>query len=76
MNTTSIKTYAKKIATDVITTAASVSAILAAVLNLAPSVHLPAQYIAWIVTASSVVAAVVAQARRVAGAKIAAKKAA
>jgi hypothetical protein len=71
----SLKVYARKIATDIATTAAAVGSILAVLLNVAPSLHVPSTYIAWIVTASSVVAAVVAQARRVAGAKLAAKHA-
>jgi hypothetical protein len=66
----------KKIATDVVTAGAAVSAVLAVVLNLAPSVHLPAQYVGYIVAASAIVAAVVAQVRRYAVAKVAAAKAA
>ena len=52
---------------------ASISAILALVVNLAPSVHLPAAATAIIVSASTVVATVVAEARRIARAKKAAK---
>jgi hypothetical protein len=69
-----MSTTFKKIVTDVVTTAGAVGVVLALVLNLAPVIHLPAQYVAIIVTVSSVVAAVGAQARRVVGAKAAAKR--
>jgi hypothetical protein len=65
----------KKLAEDVVTTGVSIGAILAAVENIAPSLHIGGEYTAWIVVASAVVAAIVAQARRVAGAKLAAKHA-
>ena len=65
----SVQTDAKKIAGDVATVGASISAILALVVNLAPSVHLPAAATAIIVSASTVVATVVAEARRIARAK-------
>jgi DNA-binding protein HU-beta len=72
----SLSATIKKLAEDIVTTGVSVGAILAAIENIAPAIHIGGQYVAWIVAASSIVAAVVAQARRVAGAKILAAKAA
>ena len=69
----SVQNDAKKIAGDVVTVGGSVSAILALVVNLAPSVHLPASATAIVVSASTVVATIVAEARRIARAKKAAK---
>lgn len=66
----------RKLLTDVVSTGVAVGAVLAAILNLAPEVHLGGQYVAWITIATSVVAAVVAQARRYASAQVAARRAA
>lgn len=54
----------KKIATDVVTAGVAVGSVLAVIIAVAPSVNLPAKDIAYLVAASSIVAAVVAQARR------------
>jgi len=73
--TPQMKLYIKKIATDVVTAGASISAVLAVLLNTSNTIHLPAQDVAYIVTASSVVSAAVAQARRVLGSKLTTKRA-
>ena len=64
----------KAVATEVATIAASVGAVLAVVLNVAPSAHLPAQDVAYVVAATSVVGAIAAEARKVAGVKVAARR--
>jgi hypothetical protein len=71
----SLKARVKKIAADVAIIGASVGAALAALVNLAPSVHLPAADVAFLVSAASVVAAAVKEAKRVHDSNVAAKKA-
>jgi hypothetical protein len=71
-----MSTTVKKIAGDVVTAATAVAAVLAVILNLVPAIHLPAQYVAYVVAASSIVTAVIAQARRYTVAKVQASRAA
>lgn len=66
----------KTLAAEVVTIAASVTTVLAVVLTVAPAIHLPGKYVAVIVAASSIVGAIAAEARKYAGAKVAARKAA
>jgi hypothetical protein len=70
----SVQNDAKTIAGDVVTWGGTLTVILTVLLNAAPSIHLPAQYIAVLLSASTVVATVVAQARRIARAKTIAKR--
>jgi hypothetical protein len=66
-----VQTDARKIAADVAGVGGAVSAILAIIVNAAPSVHIPATSTALIVSVSTVVATVIAEARRIAGSKVA-----
>ena len=66
-----IQSDLSKIATDVVTVGASVSAVLATIVNVAPSVHIPANATALIVSVSTVLATVIAEARRFVRAKAA-----
>jgi hypothetical protein len=68
-----IRDNIKQIAADVATTAASIGAVLTVILSLTNTVHLPDNVTAIIVTASTVVATVAQEARRIAGEKKAAK---
>ena len=65
----SVKADIKKIAGDVLTIAITLGAVLAVVNQVSSTVHLPAWANAAISTATSVVAAVVLQARRFTAAK-------
>ena len=69
----SVKADSKKIAGDVVTVGGSVGALIAILVNVAPAVHLPAAATAALVAASSIVASVVAEARRIQRAKKLAK---
>ena len=71
-----VQKYQKRIAGDIVTVGGTVGALIAVLVNVAPSVHLPAQATAVLVAASAVVATIVQQARRVQRAKVAAHKAA
>jgi hypothetical protein len=73
---THAKANADKILTDLLTAAVAIGAVLAVLLTVAPSAHLPAQYVTYLTLASSVVAAGAAQLRRFVGVKAAAKTAA
>ena len=59
----------KAIAADAATVGATVGALIAIFVNAAPSIHIPAGVTATLVGVSSAVAAVVAEARRIAGSK-------
>jgi hypothetical protein len=71
-----VQKYQKRIAGDIVTVGGTVGALIAVLVNVAPSIHIPAQATAVLVAASAVVATVVQQARRVQRAKVAAYKAA
>ena len=74
---TQIQLDTKKIAADVVSVGVAVLAVLGIIVAIAPSVHIPTSVTAVLVTASSVLATVIAEARRVAEAKkVAAKRAA
>ena len=70
------RTKLKEIASDIALVGTSVGVVLTALVNLAPSVHLPAPDIAILVSASAVVTAIVAKARDAVKVKVAAVKAA
>ena len=72
----SVSVKLKEIASDVALVGTSVGIVLASLVNLAPSVHLPAPDIAILVSASAVVTAIVAKARDAVKVKVAAAKAA
>ena len=64
-----IQSDAKKIAADVATIGGTLSAVLVAVQQVAPAVHLPAGASALIISATAVLGTVIAEASRIAGAK-------
>lgn len=66
--------YEKRIAGDIVTVGGTVGALIAIVVNVAPSVHIPAGATAALVGLSAVIASVVQQARRVQRAKVAARQ--
>lgn len=66
----------KTIATEVSAVAASFGAVIAAVVNIAPSAHIPAPEVAILVAVGSVLSTIVIEAQQIASAKIAARKAA
>jgi preprotein translocase subunit SecY len=72
--------YKRRIAGDIVTVGATVGALVAILVNVAPAVHLPAGATSILVAASTVIATVVQQARRVArqnkAVKVAAEQAA
>ena len=55
----------KIIAADVVTIGGSVSAVIATIVNVAPTVHIPASTTAILISASSVIATIIAEARRI-----------
>ena len=71
---TSVRTDAKKIAGDVVVVGGVVTAVLAAVVLVAPLVHIPVATVAIIASISAAVTGVVNQARRVASARAKAKQ--
>jgi hypothetical protein len=60
-----VETYKKRIAGDIITVGGTVAALIAIVVNVAPSVHIPATATASLIAASSIIATVIQQVRRV-----------
>ncbi len=64
-----IKKDMKPIAADVATIGGSIGALIALIVNVSPSIHIPAGTVALLVGVSTVVTTVVAEARRFAGAK-------
>ena len=75
-----IENYKRRIAGDIVTVGGTVGALIAILVNVAPAVHIPATATAILVAASTVIATVVQQARRVArqnkAVKVAAEQAA
>jgi hypothetical protein len=60
-----VETYKKRIAGDIVTVGGTVAALIAIVVNVAPSVHIPATATASLIAASSIIATVIQQVRRV-----------
>lgn len=69
-------TRLQRIATTIASVATSVGAVVAAVVNVAPSVHLPGADISILVAVSSVLATIVVEATQIASTKIQERKAA
>ena len=72
----SLKAHTKSILTDVITVGIAVSGVIAILVNVAPSLHIPANFKAWLIGLSAVLATVIAEARRIIQTNLAAKRAA
>lgn len=69
-----MKTRLKKLAANVATIGGSLSALLAIAVNAAHIIHVPSPDLVILVTIASVVSAVVIEARKLAGAKLAARR--
>lgn len=74
--TAQIKIDRRKIAGDIVAIGATVASVIAVLIAVGPQIHLPASAIAALVTISSIVGTIVAEARRVRDAKVLAAKAA
>ena len=71
-----IKIDRRKIAGDIVSVGVTLGVVIGIIVAVGPQVHLPASAIAALVTVSSIIATVVAEARRIRDAKVAAAKAA
>ena len=68
-----IKFDRNKIIEDIITVGGSLTAVIAAVVNIAPQVHLPMSATVALVSASTVISTIVAEARRFSHSKVTVK---
>jgi NAD/NADP transhydrogenase alpha subunit len=75
VNMLTVRFDRNKIVEDIITVGATLTAVITIIVNVAPQVHLPMSVTAALVSASSVIAAIVAEARRFPRSKVAMKAA-